>query len=231
MHLIVAMAGAGSRTRSLFPGPKPFLPISSDSTLLELSLSGLPWNVITEVTFAVNDEVAVWIEENAIELAKFLPEGVAGTMLNVGGKTDGQASTARLALQDRDGESPLLISNCDTYFTTNFPKDYLDFDGLLGVFESSSPLYSYAKVSNGLVTETAEKRVISTHASSGLYFFRTEKLYLECLAQTDLEGEKYIAPIYNQMIQHKAKVGVFEHDFVVPLGTAEEIRAYIDQTG
>jgi NDP-sugar pyrophosphorylase family protein len=228
MHLVLTMAGAGSRTRTLFEGPKPFLPIGRGQTLLELAMAGLPWKNIEFVTFAINDEIESWASSKGRPIQTYLTRDVESAVINVGNVTNGQATTVEIALASVQRNGPLLIANCDTYFETTMPPDYLAYDGLLGVFRSESPNYSYARLNEaGDVIETAEKIVISNLASSGLYYFGTTEIYREALRKTAERGERYIAPLYNDMIAQGLRVGVFEHDFVTPLGTAQEIQDYL----
>lgn len=230
MHLIMSMAGSGSRTREIFQGPKPFLPIGENQVLLHLALAGLPWREIAHVTFAINDEVESWVKVNGLVLKDFVPAEVTFEVINVGKVTSGQASTVDVALAHTKQMMPVLVANCDTYFETTLPSDFLDYDGLLGVFRSQSPNYSYARLNDlGDVVETAEKKVISTLASSGLYYFKSAELFRNALRNTPATGEHYIAPLYNFMISSNLRVGVFQHGFVTPLGTAQEIQTYMSK--
>jgi dTDP-glucose pyrophosphorylase len=103
-------------------------------------------------------------------------------------------------------------------------------DGLLGTFRSKSSQYSYARVDQtGRVLETAEKKVISDLASSGLYFFKSPDLFILALQAMKYSGEKFVAPLYNYLISQGYLVGVFEHSFVIPLGTSEEISDYLSK--
>ena len=51
--------------------------------------------------------------------------------------------------------------------------DLMDADGWILTFKSNSSNYSYAKVDkNGFVTQTAEKKAISSNACVGIYGFK-----------------------------------------------------------
>jgi hypothetical protein len=84
--------------------------------------------------------------------------------------------------------------------------------GLLPVFDSDHPQYSYAHLDpddprRTMVRETAEKQVISRHASAGTYFFRDVGVFLAAMADNLRTPEKYayknnffLCPVYNSVI-------------------------------
>ncbi len=73
-------------------------------------------------------------------------------------------------------------------------------------FEASHPKWSYARVDEtGKVLETVEKKVISNHATVGLYYFKKGKEFVEA-AQSMIHknirynNEFYICPTYNELL-------------------------------
>ena len=79
--------------------------------------------------------------------------------------------------------------------------------------------------------EVREKERISDYCTLGAYYFRTcglyEKLYKEYYGEgANLEkGEKYIAPLYNYLIQcgKEVRISVIDVDKIHVLGTPEEL--------
>lgn len=126
------------------------------------------------------------------------------------GPTLGQADTVRLGLE-RAGvvpSAPLTIFNIDTFRPGYLAPDEqwaASADGWLEVMPSSDPGLSFARPSSeggDRVAETAEKRVISELASTGVYGFRTASLFLEALSRSPIvSGEMYVAPLYNELIR------------------------------
>lgn len=220
MNIILTMAGNGTRVKDFSDQPKPFIEIDGKS-LLELSLFGLPLNGNRLILVTTGLEY-----RQLVNTISFLPEldfaDVEIVILEE--RTSGQAETALLGMVSVENNEPVLISNCDTFFTDNFPKE-LPYGGLIGTFEGSSPNYSYVKVENGLVVETAEKVVISSRASAGLYYFSSKELFKRAYYGTEFQGEKYIAPMYNYLINAGIPVGEFPINVVIPLGTTEELLA------
>lgn len=218
MYIIVPMAGKGSRVKDFSDSPKPFIELHGKS-LLGLSLQGLP--------LKDNKLVLVANKADYKQLVKTLA-GIAWLDFAdikielIDAPTSGQAETALIGMSSVGDGEPVLITNCDTFFTDNF-RAVEGADGLLGTFKSHSPNYSYVKLEGGLVVETAEKVVISDRASAGLYYFSSVELYRRAYAGTNFVGEKYIAPMYNYLIQSGLAVKEFPIDVVIPLGTTQEL--------
>lgn len=125
--------------------------------------------------------------------------------------TRGQAETVRLGLERGGvaGEEPLTIFNIDTLRPGFRPPDApwaATADGWLEVMRADDPGFSYARpapAGDARVAETAEKRVISDLASTGLYHFRRADAFaraLEAEAATPSAAELYVAPLYNALI-------------------------------
>ena len=124
--------------------------------------------------------------------------------------TLGQADTVRLGLQDAgvDGDTPLTVFNIDT-FRPGFRYPEADWwpgaDGYLEVMQGDDPGFSFVLPLDGSrVGRTAEKVVISSLASTGLYWFRRARDFLDALQDdpgaAQAKGELYVAPLYNALI-------------------------------
>lgn len=215
------MAGRGTRIKEFSNSPKPFIKLQGKS-LLEMSMLGLP--------LKGNKLVLVANKSDYAELLKTIA-GIGWLDLEnvkielIDHITSGQAESALIGMSSLDSNQSVLVTNCDTFFSNNFPGE-VDADGLLGTFKSDSPNYSYVRIENGLAVETAEKVVISDRASAGLYYFSSKELYERAYANTSFDGEKYIAPMYNYLIESGLKVGEFAIESVTPLGTTAELLAY-----
>lgn len=128
--------------------------------------------------------------------------------------TGGQADTVRLGLRRTDtaADEPLTIFNIDTFRPGGELLEAAALeaaDGCLEVMEADDPGFSFARPAPGdaearigAVVETAEKRVISNLASTGLYWFRRADEFLRLVdaARADEAGELYVAPLYNDLI-------------------------------
>ena len=219
MDIVIPLAGNGSRLRPLYKKPKPFIEIGG-TTLLEISMLGLP--DADNYIFVVRRELLGDLSELLANMK--LLQGKSYRIAEVAFPTSGQASSAVHGLKLAKTDAPILISNCDTFFSSDF-KVEPGYEGVLGTFESNSPAYSYVEMNGKFAPRTAEKEVISDRASSGLYYFSSKELYLSTYYSFDWPslGERYIAPMYNMLIKNGSLVGESRIEKVLPLGTPEEI--------
>jgi hypothetical protein len=150
--------------------------------------------------------------------------------------TDGQATTALLAGPAvRDQEAPFLIYNIDTHVRRGaMTAPTTRVDGWIPVFPGAGAAWSFAAVDDlGMVTGLREKVRISPHATVGLYWFGSfamfDRLYADHFAAGgSAAGERYVAPMYNTLIDNGAAVRL-QHlvsDDVTPLGTPAEVAQF-----
>lgn len=111
------------------------------------------------------------------------------------------------------GEGPICVDLVDiTYRSTFDPHATFASRQNTGaaalVFQSSNPAYSYLRIdAAGRVVEAAEKKVISTNASVGTYFFASPTVYLTALAHNlsnrDAVAHRslfFVCPLFNGVI-------------------------------
>lgn len=222
LHCIMPMAGLGTRTRDFSPDPKPFIKIAG-IPLFRYALNGMPISDGVSLTYVLNLKDIRFCQERGLALLQeFTPKDIPYDVVFTQ-TTSGQAETVAKAILDRGIEGQILIGNSDTLVSSDFPPNLEAFDGALGVFESTNQGLSYLRQVDGLVVETAEKVVISNQASSGLYYFRSSRQFLDLFRGRRSLGESYVAPMYNDLIQRNGRVSFWEHKFVHPLGTTSEI--------
>lgn len=219
MEVIIPLAGEGARLIEHYPEAKPFIKIGN-KTLLEISLLGLPADA--RLIFVCKQEHATFLS-NLLETSKVIAERSYKISI-VPGPTSGQAESVKYGLKLVKANAPIVVSNCDTFFSSDF-VDFGRFDGAIGTFESDNSSYSYVTVKDGAVTRAAEKEIISNRATTGLYYFSSKDLYLDAYKMTDWSNlkEKYVAPMYNCLIGYGLKVKEIPMKTVIPLGTKTEI--------
>jgi hypothetical protein len=221
---IFPMAGLSSRfTAAGFTVPKYMLP-AGDRSLFEHSISGFsayyesdPFLFIyladkVDPGFIIDGCKRRGIPSRNILLAA-LPQ-----------PTDGQAATVAQGIEAAgvNRSTPITIFNIDTMYRTfrqpAFAQDSA-VDGYLDVFHAEGDHWSFVRPldgsqDEGFATEVTEKRRISHLCSSGLYHFRQAGLFIDAfdtireLSVDQLPGkERYIAPLYNQLIAQGGTVG------------------------
>jgi beta-phosphoglucomutase-like phosphatase (HAD superfamily)/dTDP-glucose pyrophosphorylase len=234
--LLIPMAGAGSRfVEKGYEDPKPMIDVNGKPMIQ---------NVIYSLD--MNGHYIYLAQEAVAEkygLQKFLedicPLAPKVTVIGVDGLTDGAASTSLLAKELINNENPLVICNSDQLVDWNsitFLQETgeKNLDGCIVVFRSDDPKWSYAKVGDdGLVTEVAEKQVISDLATVGIYYWKHGSDYVkfaEQMIKKDIRtnGEFYICPTYNEAIASGLKIGTYEVDRMISLGTPEDLEAYVN---
>lgn len=159
--------------------------------------------------------------------------------------TLGQADTVYIGVEKlyQYEEERLIIFNIDT-IRHNFgiPVDVLNnYDGFLEVFIADGHNWSFVKpelpfLPIGKVLKTTEKERISNLCSSGLYGFKTIKLYKKYFKKAKqlglkIKNEYYIAPIYNLLIEDGYKIGYYRIDSsnITPSGTPLEYSELIEK--
>jgi dTDP-glucose pyrophosphorylase len=155
--------------------------------------------------------------------------------------TRGAAETALTAAPQLNSEDGLIIMDCDLWFQSASYnhmveaslEDSSDIAGGLLTFTADNPRYSYAKFGDdNIVTETAEKQVISNHAITGAYFFARAQEFIDS-AKTLIEqpvGDKmpeyYLSLLYNILIHDGKKIQAATVDEYASFGTPEELTEY-----
>lgn len=157
--------------------------------------------------------------------------------------TLGQAQTVAegLALAPLTETDSLTIFNIDTIRPGfSYPKEISlnQIDGYLEVFKGGGDNWSFVKMNlarnDSMVEYVAEKERISDLCSTGLYYFRSLGLFtkayesMKSIPVSKLQGgERYIAPLYNNLIQEGCTIKCHEISDreIIPCGLPEEYEA------
>ena len=105
-------------------------------------------------------------------------------------------------------------------------------DGALYTFKSNNPAYSYCQIDEkGFVTKVEEKKVISSNANVGGYYFKTWDIFeiaaKKLMDNNDtINNEFYISKVYNYMIKKGMKVKTCQVDSIYIFGTPNEFDFY-----
>jgi NDP-sugar pyrophosphorylase family protein len=155
--------------------------------------------------------------------------------------TDGQATSAYVSRHLWLPGAPLLVYNIDTYINPRAlaPADIAPgSDGWIPCFQVPGEHWSFVGTGpDGWAREVAEKKRISGNASVGLYWFRDADAYVSAYdgffaaGNGLVKGERYIAPMYAQMIAQGKKVSISDLPVadVHVLGTPAELQVFLDK--
>lgn len=233
MTIVIPMAGLSSRfTKAGYTLPKYMLYVKNKS-LFRLAVESFE-KYFESARF-------VFIARDVFDTERFIKEecellGIKDfSVVMLDQPTRGQAETVIKGVEGagiKEDES-ILIFNIDTFrpgFV--FPEGIKDWDGYLEVFEGSGANWSYAKTESDestRVIETAEKREISTHCSTGIYYFKKAKEFVDAYNENlvnPIKGvpELYVAPLYNFLIRDgkNIHINIIPREAVIFCGVPQE---------
>jgi len=234
MKILIPAAGEGSRFRDAgYTFPKPLIDVDGKPMISRVVENFR--DLDADFIFLVRQE---HIERYSLD--SILDHATDGrfAIVAVEGLTEGAACTALLAedLIDRDEE--LIIANSDQlmkFSAFNFQMliDRSDLDAAVFCFNSTHPKWSFVKTdAMGTVTECAEKNPISDIATCGVYYYRRGSDFVKYAHQMidqdiRVNGEFYICPVYNELIEDGGTLIPFMVDRMYGLGTPEDLDRYL----
>lgn len=238
MQTIITMAGIGARFRNAGYNCPKYMINAKGKTLFEWSMDSLlDYNkYVTKYIFVirVEDHSNDFIRNQCMKYKIHNFE-----IIELDHMTDGQATTCMLAISYCNLNESIMIYNIDTYVEPHEMK-YSDIigDGHIPCFYAKGEHWSFAKLNDeGKVIEVREKVRISNNCTLGAYYFSSAKLYKilyeEFYADDSRieKNEKYIAPLYNLMIERgmTVTISIIDSSKVHVLGTPEELEDFIKE--
>jgi HAD superfamily hydrolase (TIGR01509 family) len=233
-NIVVPMAGLGSRFASTggYTRPKPLIDVEG-KTMIQRVVENI--GIRGRFIFIVQKE-----HRDIFHLQVLLDAIAPGCeIVTTEGVTQGAACSVLLAKHLIDNETPLVTANSDQLLDWD-PDEFLycsmseGVDGCISTFASDSPKFSYARLNaeGGFVSEVAEKRVISEHATTGVYYWAHGSdfvKYSERMIDRNIRinNEFYVAPVYNQAIEDGKSIKVVPCRAFHCLGTPEDLDAYL----
>lgn len=238
MDIVITMGGLGSRFQKAGYTVPKYMIKAKEKTLFA-------WSMISLEGFRDITEQYIFVarEEKDIQIKEFIKKecedlGIQNyKIVSINYLTDGQATTAMLAKEYWNYENALLVYNIDTYVEAGeMNSEQLKGDGFIPCFYAEGEHWSFVKADgSGKVIEVREKKRISDHCTLGAYYFKSCKLYQKLYEEYYKEelnvekGEKYIAPLYNYLLEQKGEVYFtdIKEEKVHVLGTPEELEEFL----
>ncbi|WP_333563187.1 glycosyltransferase family 2 protein [Clostridium fessum] len=238
MTIIITMAGLGSRFRKVGYNCPKYMIDAKGRTLFDWSMDSLiGYNkIVSRYVFVVRkeDEAEAFIKEHC---ARYGIHDVK--IVEIDHMTDGQATTCMLAIPYCNLNDAIVVYNIDTYVEPGEMKyEDISGDGHIPCFHAEGDHWSFAKLDNaGKVIEVREKVRISDNCTLGAYYFSSAKLYEDLYQEYYVDdrhmekNEKYIAPLYNYMIEKgmDVTISIVDSDKVHVLGTPEELQIFLKE--
>lgn len=238
MNIIIPLAGFGTRFAS-YNTIKPLISINGKPMIAQ---------AIKSLGIRANYHFVIRYDEHSDELYKAIKEACVywsypyAPIIHVIDKpTQGPACTALIAAAQLDDKSSLIIANCDQIMEWN-PQQFLHmtafepYDGLVVTYTTSVPHNSYARVKHGYVEEIQEKVVISDISLNGIHYWKQTKDFVTSATRMMIDqttapnGEYYVGPTYNYLINRDKRVGIYHipNDQHWAIGTPDDMQRYLN---
>lgn len=231
LNVLIPMAGAGNRfAEAGYDLPKPLIDVN-----------GVPMIEAVVKNIGLDATYTFIVQKSHYERYGLQQKLSAITnnpnIVIVDGVTEGAAVTALTASHFIDNSTPLLIVNSDQivdWDAESFLYKMLTngADGGIVTFESSDPKWSYAKITDGRVSEVAEKLPISNRATVGIYYWKYGMDFVKFAKQMidkniRTNNEFYICPVYNEAIVENYFVLEYPVLRMWGIGTPEDLENYL----
>ena len=235
MNVLIPMAGRGRRFATQgYTFPKPLIDVKG-KPMIQVVTENL--NIKANYTFIVQKE---HYEKYSLQhLLNLIAPGC--NIVQVDGITEGAACTTLLAKEFIDNDEPLLMANSDQFVEWDSNETLYAFsngncDGGIITFPATHPKWSYAKLGeDGYVSEVAEKKPISEHATVGIYWWAKGSDYVkyaEQMIEKDIRvnNEYYVCPVFNEAIGDGKKVRIkeIEKEGMWGIGTPEDLNYFLE---
>lgn len=216
LNIVIPMAGAGSRFREKgFVVPKPLIPVNGVPMIRVVINNLTPHQEHRFIFICQRAHVSEYSLRDRLQ--RWAP---GSEVVEIEGITEGAACTVLRAEHLIDSSAALMIANSDQYIDSSIDAyveamDARALDGLIMTMSADDPKWSYVALNqDGLATEVAEKRVISTHATVGIYNFARGSDFVRAAKEMiakDLRvnNEFYVAPTYNELIARGDRIGAY----------------------
>lgn len=241
LNIVIPMAGRGSRFLDAgYKTPKPYLPIH-----------GVPMAevVVRNLRPSQDHRFILIIQESQRDLGEMITStiekiGSEVRYLTIDHTTEGAACTVLEAQDLINTVDPLMIANSDQWVDIDIDQylatlSHQNLDGLIMTMDADDPKWSFCDIGQDLlITRVVEKQVISNVATVGIYNFSKGQDFVTAARQMiekDLRvnGEFYVAPTYNQLIENGARIGYFrvgsERNGMYGLGIPEDYEWFLLQ--
>ena len=207
------MAGLGKRFQMKgFSLPKPLIDINGIPMIVKV-LDSLELSQAQFLFVIAKNEYSEHIKSlisSSVKKSKFI---------EIDYVTEGPACSCLLFREEIDNDEELVIANCDQIMewdSENFLMNVRRFDGAVVTYYNDTDKNSYARIDKrGRVLEIREKEVISNVSLNGVHYWKKGKYFVasteDMITADDRapNGEFYVGPTYNYMINKGLTVGIY----------------------
>ena len=229
LNILQLCAGKGSRFADFTETPKPFIDVNG-KRMFTYALDSLNIPDETDVRYHL------LFQEKHVSV--YNPQYKDATVYSIDYYTDGAATSASHVIENSEYiDEPWLIVDCDFVLDldfNSFRNETVDRSVILVEPSQWDKKSSYSCVDETMrVHGVAEKQPISKFRNTGQYHFESGIIFMEAynfFKNSDMtsEGEFYIAPLYNYIIQSGKTVKAFEVNKFNPIGTPKDYLGFIN---
>jgi dTDP-glucose pyrophosphorylase len=233
-NVVIPMAGAGRRfTDAGYTVPKPLLEVDGVHMLQKVV-----WGCNMGGRYIYIVQKSHSEEYNLKELLPTFTPALDVVVLEVDEITEGAAASVLVAKEYIDNDELLVICDSDGLVEWDPIKFLVEvgegrhLDGAIATFSGEGSRWSYVELNEkNLASKVVEKEQISSNACAGVYYWRHGSdfvAYAEDMIAKDerVNGEFYVAPVYNKAIEDQKAVGIYNVDSYTSLGTPEDYEKY-----
>jgi choline kinase len=135
--------------------------------------------------------------------------------------TQGALISALLSLGDTELDQPLIITPGDSLVKGDIYREFIEIcetsgsDISLIAFNSQQSNYSYIRTNEGKLVEVCEKKIISSLATTGIFYFSSADLFIKCAEWSIINNVRtnemfYIAPSLNYAVVKGLNTNIIE---------------------
>jgi dTDP-glucose pyrophosphorylase len=215
LTIVIPMAGRGSRFADAgYALPKPLLPVHG-VPMIELVVRNLAPSEPARFVFVCRRE-----HLSGYGFEAGLRRAAPGCeIVPIDTITEGAVCTVLLAQDAIDADDVLVIANSDQWVDHTMDEHLQllrgeHLDGLIMTMTADDPKWSFVELDTARrVTNVVEKEVVSDEATVGIYTFASGGDFLRAAkamiaADKRVNGEFYVAPVYNELLAEGAAVGI-----------------------
>lgn len=243
LRIIIPLAGKGSRfAEAGYKFPKPLIDMKGKTMIARVIENLKPKNT-EEYRFIFLVQKEHLDSYSLMDVFRTELPDHNFDVIPVNGITEGAACTVLLASHLINNEDSLMLANSDQIIEEGEISRWFNHiqvskeDGCIMTFNANHPKWSYARLNEeGGVCEVAEKRVISDHATTGIYWFKHGEDFVKnalAMIEKDIRtnGEFYVCPVYNEFILNGGNIGIFEigEEAMRGVGVPEDLESYLSK--
>lgn len=159
----------------------------------------------------------------SLKLEEIIPANSSIKFISISSVTKGALASALLAIELIQPHIPVLLIPTNSlvgelnlrHFISKMIDDGVAAGALL--VKSDNPNYSYVRIHNNRIIEFIEKRVVGDMATTGVFYFRSKALLLECAKWAFVNSQItnsqfFVAPSLNYVLTSGLEVGFFQID-------------------